>query len=127
MLVIDASAVVELLVGGRHADWVAGTVRDEVIVAPELIDVEIASALARLQRTGLLGPGAADAAIARFETLPIDRLGHAGLTAEAWALRDAVRIADAFYVAAANALDCLLITTDARLGRSGVVRALLPA
>ncbi|WP_448003942.1 type II toxin-antitoxin system VapC family toxin [Agromyces bauzanensis] len=127
MLVIDASAVVELLVGGRHADWVAGTVRDEVIVAPELVDVEIASALARLQRGGLLEASEADTAMARFATLPVERLGHAGLTAEAWQLRSVVRIADAFYVAAATALDCLLVTTDERLGRSGVVRALLPA
>jgi predicted nucleic acid-binding protein len=52
MLVIDASAVVELLVGGRQADWVAGVVRDEVIVAPELVDVEVASALARSCRGG---------------------------------------------------------------------------
>lgn len=127
MLVIDASAVIELLVGGRHADWVAATVRDEVIVAPELVDVEIASALARLHRGGPLDPREADAAIARFATMPIERLGHLGLTADAWALRDTVRIADAYYVAAANALDCLLVTTDARLGRSGVVRTLLPA
>lgn len=126
MLVVDAGAVVELLVGGRHADWVAATVRDEVIVAPELVDVEIASALARLQRGGLLDASEADAAIGRFASLPIERLGHVGLTVQAWQLRDAVRIADAFYVAAANALDCLLVTTDARLGRSGVVRALLP-
>ncbi len=127
MLVVDASAVVELLVGGRHADWVAGIVRDEVIIAPELVDVEIASALARLQRGGLLDASEADAAMERFAVLPIERLSHAGLTAEAWQLRSVVRIADAFYVAAANALDCLLVTTDARLGRSGVVRALLPA
>ena len=126
MLVIDASAVVELLVGGRHADWVAGIVRDEVIVAPELVDVEVASALARLQRSELLDPGEADAAITRFATLPIERLGHAGLTLDAWELRCTTRIADAFYAAAANALDCLLVTTDARLGRAGVVRALLP-
>lgn len=127
MLVIDASAVVELLIGGRHAEWVAGTVRDEVIVAPELLDVEIASALARLQRGGLLDASEADAAIGRFAALPVERLGHAGLTADVWRLREVVRIADAFYVAAANALDCLLLTTDTRLGRSGVVRTLLPS
>ena len=127
MLVIDASAVVELLIGGRHADWVTGTVRDEVIVAPELLDVEVTSALARLERSGQLDVMQADAAMARFAALPVERLSHAGLGADAWALRRAVRIADAFYVAAANALDCLLLTTDARLGRSGVVRSLLPA
>jgi predicted nucleic acid-binding protein len=44
-----------------------------------------------------------------------NRFGHRLLLTRAWELRDSVRGWDAMYVALAEALDAVLLTTDARL------------
>lgn len=43
---------------------------------------------------------------------------HELLLARAWALRGSTRIADAFYLACAQACDAVLLTCDARLARA---------
>jgi predicted nucleic acid-binding protein len=58
---------------------------------------------------------AATQAIEDLEAWPGERFGHRLLLARAWELRDAVRGADAMYVALAEALDAVLVTMDRRL------------
>lgn len=50
-----------------------------------------------------------------LEAWPGERFGHRLLLARAWELRDTVRGWDAMYVALAEALDAILVTTDRRL------------
>ncbi|MEJ7757390.1 MAG: hypothetical protein WKF83_14760 [Nocardioidaceae bacterium] len=49
------------------------------------------------------------------EAWPGERFGHRLLLSRAWQLRDTVRGWDAMYVALAEALDAVLVTTDGRL------------
>lgn len=88
------------------------------MVSPELLDVEVASATARLERTGALAPQDADEILERLAQLPVERVPHRMLLAPAWGLRHHVRVADAFYVACAQLTSGALLTCDARLARA---------
>ena len=115
MLVLDASAAVDLLLRTPRGRAVAAHVRAGEVIAPELLDVEVCSAIARLQRADSLTSAEADGAVQRLATLPVRRLAHAPLLPVVWRLRDRVRIADAFYVACARVTNSSLLTCDARL------------
>lgn len=79
--------------------------------------LEVVSALARHHRAGLSANSVA-AAVEGFDRLPLIRHASAELIADAWSLRESLRVADAFYVALARELQVSLITSDARLGRA---------
>ncbi|MGH2835338.1 MAG: type II toxin-antitoxin system VapC family toxin [Solirubrobacteraceae bacterium] len=117
-IVIDASALVELLlrtaVGGRVASLL-GSAR---MVAPDLINIETLQAVRGLQRAGKLSIERAAQAVARLAESPIARIPTGGLIAEVWSLRSNLSAYDASYVALARALDCPLLTTDAPLRRA---------
>ena len=55
--------------------------------------------------------------------MPMQRYPVLALLGRIWDLREALTPYDAAYVALAEALDVALVTTDARLGRSGGHRA----
>lgn len=116
MLVVDASCLFEVLVGTAHAEPIRQRLAlDEDHAAPHIIDVEVFSVIRREHRLGRLDHTAADQAVQDLETWPGERFGHRPLVARAWELRDAVRGWDAMYVALAEALDTVVLTTDARL------------
>jgi len=117
VLVLDASAAVELLLGTDRGRRVAAHLRDELVVSPELLDVEVASAVARLERQAVLDRPSADEVVKLLGVLPVDRVPHELLLPRAWALRGSLCVADAFYVACAEACDAVLLTCDARLAR----------
>lgn len=121
MLVLDASAAVELLLDtarGRRvgAELLAGG----PAAAPELLDVEVCSALARLERAGTLSPAEADGLVAELMALPVERLTHELVMPAAWLLRGRVSVADAFYVACVPLVGGPLLTCDGRLGRAAL-------
>lgn len=118
MLVLDASAAVELLLDTRRGRLVGRHLVKEEAVAPELLDVEVCSALARLQRSGLLTGPEADALVGELTELPVQRIPHEPLLRTAWSLRERVRLADAFYVACAPLVHAAVLTCDARLARA---------
>src|SRR5699024_3448571 len=90
----------------------------DLVCAPDLIIVEVTSALWRLVRAGELNRDEADAAVTRLESSPIRLIPHSGLLRSAWSLKDSVRVADAYYLACAQILTLPLVTTDRRLARS---------
>jgi len=93
VLVVDASCLCEVLIGTPGAEAVRDRLAaEEDQAAPHVVDVEV------------LG-----------EAWPGERFGHRLLLARAWELRDTVRGPDAMYVALAEALDAVLLTTDRRL------------
>jgi predicted nucleic acid-binding protein len=120
MLVLDASAVVELLLSSKRGAAVERHLEGEQVVAPELLDVEVVSAFARLERAQRLEPAAASRAVARLRLLPVTRLPHAPVVREAWSLRSRVRVQDAFYVAVAQLVGGSLLTCDTRLAATGL-------
>ena len=59
MLVLDASAAVDVLARTIRGERVAEHLTRDDVAAPELLDVEVLSALWRLVRAGVLTEGAA--------------------------------------------------------------------
>lgn len=119
MIVLDASAAVAaLLNAGRARRFVC----EEVIHAPHLVDAEVFSALRRQTAGGALALGATRKVIDVWARLGITRYAAAPLLERVWELRDTVTTYDAMYVALAEALDCPLVTADARLSRAHGIR-----
>lgn len=127
--VVDASAVIDALLPRPERAAALRALRDRELWAPAILDLEVLSAVARLERAGLVTPAEAGQAIDDLGTMPVERIEPARLTRGVWALRGGIRIADAFYVAAARGLEAELLTADARLARApglGVPVVLLP-
>src|SRR6266545_1462879 len=120
VIVVDASAILELVLDTHAALLVADRVLlpGEVLHAPHLLDVEVASAMRRYVAAREVGEAKAAAAIDDLLALPIERHPHALLLRRAWELRRSISSYDAMYVALAEALDAPLVTRDARLARS---------
>ena len=118
-MVVDASAVVDLLRGDALGRRVAARLGD-ALVAPDLLYVEVASAFARFVRAGSLDVRAADDALRRLIRLAVTPTSNGLLVSRAWQLRDRVRVADSFYVACAMAYRAPLLTTDSRLGAAAL-------
>lgn len=120
LIVLDASAAVELVAVTERASSVAAALRGAAIVVPATFDAEVLSALAGLQRGRRLPAERADSACGRLASLPARRVALQPLLKAAWELRHQVSRYDAFYVALARSLSAPLVSTDARLARAGV-------
>lgn len=123
MLVIDASAVADLLLARPHAAKVARVVADHEysLHAPHLLDVEVLSALRRVVKAGDASSARAGAAITAFLDLPVARYQHEALVPRIWQLRDNFSAYDGAYLALAEALvadGATLLTTDGRFARA---------
>jgi predicted nucleic acid-binding protein len=129
LAVVDASAVVEFLLGRQPAAaWVAAHLRTAARVrAPHLIDAEVISALRSAVAAGDVSVERASAAVSAFPRLTLRRYRMTPLLPRMWALRASVSAYDAAYVALAEAFDEPLITADRRLGRSHGHRARIEA
>lgn len=121
-LVLDASAVVDLLLRSERGEQVrAGLAhRDtEELFTVAHMDAEVFSGLARHHRAGELEADEVTIMLQRLSTLAATRLPISGqLVQAAWSMRDNLAARDALYVAAAHALGADLVTTDERLGRA---------
>jgi predicted nucleic acid-binding protein len=119
VIVLDASALVELLLDTATGRRVAMLIEDPGlgIHVPHLIDVEVLSALRRLARDGAIDDADAATAIEDLRALDLQRHGHEPLLDRAWTYRGNVSAYDAMYVALAEGLDAELITCDSKLGR----------
>lgn len=119
MIVVDSSALVDVLVMAPESAELRVALAVEDLQAPALIDVEVVSALRGLTLGGHLSPGRAQEALLDYDDLTIHRWqADAPLRHRAFGLRENVSAYDAVYVALAEALQCPLITRDARLARS---------
>lgn len=118
-VVIDASALVEALLGTDLGVAVRGRMRGHQLHAPAHLDAEVLSALGRLHHAGEVSQANVAAALDELAAAPIRRHPLAGLLSGAWARREAQRLVDALYVELAVSLAAApLLTTDARLARS---------
>ena len=120
MIVVDASAILEILLNTPTGSKVAARLGSpgETLHAPHLLDVEVTQVLRRYALAGDLGGSRGDQALADFELLPIERYPHGELLERIWQLRNSLTAYDAAYVVLAEALEAHLITCDARLSRA---------
>jgi predicted nucleic acid-binding protein len=122
ILVVDASAAVDLLVrshAGEQVRRALTNVGDATLMTVAHLDAEVLSVLARLHRADVLAPGQVIELLDRLATLAMQRLPITrDLLRAAWGLRDNVAARDALYVAAARAVHGRLLTTDDRLARA---------
>jgi predicted nucleic acid-binding protein len=120
MIVVDASALLELLLQtplGARAE--TRLFRDAgELHAPHLVDVEVVQGLRRLVRAGEVSSARAEEAIADLTDLDLHRHAHLDLLGRAWKLRDNITAYDAMYVALAEAIEARIVTCDNPLGRA---------
>ena len=131
MLVVDASAITELVLGRPAGRAVEKRLRDYDfdLHAPHLLDVEVLSALRRVVATGDASPERAGEAVADLLDLPLERYPHDGLAPRIWNLRENFSAYDATYVALAEVITgdgAPLLTADARLARAADAHTSLP-
>jgi predicted nucleic acid-binding protein len=124
LIVVDASAVVSLLLQLEEADAVMARVlsgRDRP-QAPHLLDLEVAQVVRRYWRAGDITAARGEQAIRDLADLPLERHSHEPLLGRIWQLRNNVTACDAAYIALAEALDAPLLTLDSALSRVPGVR-----
>ena len=127
MIVLDASALVEVLLNRPSAKRLAQRLRDpdEALHVPHLIDLEIAQTLRRYQAMGEMSPLRAGQALLAFLHMPLERHAHWPFLDRIWALRRNLTAYDAAYVALAEALEAPLLTCDRALASAPGHRAVI--
>jgi predicted nucleic acid-binding protein len=123
MLIVDASAAAELLLGRPAGESVARHLREHAfdLHAPHLLDLEVLSVLRRLVAARELPLARAEEAIEDLLDLPLERYGQHELIPRVWELRANFSPYDAAYVALADVIaddGASLLTADARLARA---------
>jgi predicted nucleic acid-binding protein len=120
VIVVDASALLELLLQTKLADQLMerALAIEESLHAPHLLDIEVTHALRRLVQKNAITNERAEQVLEDFSQLLIERHGHQPLTARIWQLRESMTAYDGAYVALAEALAAPLLTCDAKLARA---------
>jgi predicted nucleic acid-binding protein len=113
LMVLDASAFVEVLLGSSAGQQVTSHLEGRQPVVPAHFDAEVLSALGRLARGRRLTDRQAVAGVRRTAAAPFRRDEVAPLLAGAWRRRHNLRLADGLYAELAHQLDrAPLITAD---------------
>ena len=120
MIVLDASAVIEILLQTNAGAPVGERLltMDSSLHAPHLLDVEVAQVLRRFVARGELKETRAGQALETLRDLPVERYSHEILLPRIWALRQNLTAYDAAYVALAEILGATLLTRDSRILRA---------
>lgn len=124
-VVVDASALVDLLLGNEIGTAVAKRLADHEMHAPAHLDAEVLSALGRLHRDRRLAANQVRPRLDALGDAPIVRHHRSSLVLGAWERRRNLRLVDALYVELAEHLDAPLVTTDHRLAASAAVAELV--
>jgi predicted nucleic acid-binding protein len=123
VIVLDASATVELLGDTARGQQVAERLSDQAVShAPHLLDIEVASALRRQLALGALAEERARLALILLALLPIERHDHLPLLGRIWDLRHNFSAYDACYLALTEALGATLLTCDQALAGARLQR-----
>ena len=119
MIVVDASAILEILLNRPAAARLRSRLlaSDETLHAPYLIDVEVAEVVRRYVLAGTMPEARGELSLRTHFALPIERYPHDPLWRRAWDLRANVTAYDAMYVALAEALGAPLVTADGKLAK----------
>lgn len=112
MIVLDASAA---LLGLMNDGESRALLQSESIVSPHLVDSDVVHALRSQVLRGQLDPVMGERILRVWQQLGLERVGVTGLLGRVWELRANVSAYDGTYIALAEALECGLVTADARL------------
>ena len=114
MIVLDASVVVELVLGTEAGRAVENRIADSDLGlhAPHLLDVEVAQVVRRSVLLGQVTEERGRRALDHLLALDVARYPHEALLPRVWELRSNLSAYDAAYVALAEALDAPLVTRD---------------
>jgi len=117
VIVLDASAAIELLLSTDAGEAVARRISDpdEILHAPHLLAAEVAQVLRRYEAAGAITAQDGAAALDDLVALDIERHDHDSLLGRVWELRPNLTAYDALYVALAEVLDAPLLTQDRKL------------
>jgi predicted nucleic acid-binding protein len=120
VIVLDASALVELVLNTRTGQLIADRISDPArsLHAPHVADVEVTQALRRYVREGNIDSATAAIALEDLRALDLQRHAHEPLLDRVWDMRDNLTAYDAVYVALAEVLDASLLTCDGRLSHA---------
>lgn len=117
--VVDASVLVTALVDtGSLGEWSEGIIAAGSLHAPELLRVEVANTLRRLERAKEITTAEANAAYEDLLQLNLELFTFEPFAERIWELRHNLTSYDAWYVAVAEALKLPLATLDARLAKA---------
>jgi predicted nucleic acid-binding protein len=125
MIVLDASALLEVLLATAAAERVARSIfaRGQTLHAPHVIDLEVAQVLRRYRREGEISEVRAMEALRDLQDFPLTRYPHDLFLPRIWELKENLTAYDAAYIALAEVLPAPLVTRDGRIGRSRRHRA----
>ena len=116
MMAADASVLVTALADdGDDGRAVRSRLSSEDLAGPELVHLEVTSVFRRFVATGHLTTARARQALNDLHDLRIELVSHRPLLGRCWDLRENLTVCDAAYVALAEALDAVLLTSDRRL------------
>lgn len=118
MIVVDASAIIEVLLNTATGDVLRSYLfaTGETLHVPHLMDVEVLQVLGRYSISKTLDRKRAGEAFDDYAAIPLTRYPHSVLLPRVWELRHNLTAYDAVYVALAEALDATLVTCDRGLG-----------
>lgn len=127
MIVLDASAVLELLLNTAPGEAVARRIApaEESLHAPHLLSVEVAQVLRRYVAGRTATAEEAEAMLVDLGDLDISRYEHEPLLPRMWELRENLTVYDAAYIALAEVLDAPLLTLDRRLASAPGIGAVV--
>jgi predicted nucleic acid-binding protein len=116
LIVLDASAVVEFLLGSdlgaRVRQRISG---DDTLHAPHLLDVEVANAMRRWVLQGRISEPRGRALLDDLLGVPLTRYPHEILLSRMWDLRANASAYDAAYIVLGEILSAPVVTCDARV------------
>jgi predicted nucleic acid-binding protein len=120
VIVVDASAVVDILLRVLTADTAAYWLfhSGETLHAPHLLDLEVTQALRRQEARRQAKPARCREALDDLARIRLFRHPHNVLLSRVWELRNNLTAYDAAYVALAEMLSAPLLTRDQRLAAS---------
>jgi predicted nucleic acid-binding protein len=116
VIVVDASVLVAALGDDGHSGQIARQrLRNEHLVAPEIIDLEVISVLRRMVAARLVSDVRGDQAVLDLVSIRMTRVPHRLVVKRCWDLRNNSTPYDAAYIAVAEAFQLNLVTADAKL------------
>ena len=117
MIVVDASALLEMLLQTQRANQLMQRALEpsQRLHAPHLLDVEVTQVLRRLAQRKEITIARAEQALNDLTHLLVERHEHRALLPRVWQLRDSLTAYDAVYVALAELLGAPLLTCDGKI------------
>lgn len=125
MIVVDASAILELLLRTPASPPIERRLfeSNQSLHAPHLLDVEVAQVVRRYVTAGEADARRGGEALKDLSDLALTRYPHDFLLPRIWELRSNLSAYDAVYIALAEVLDAPLITRDQKLAKAPGHRA----